>query len=386
MSAVSIGAAPWAMAATVLAFSSPVSAQTEVGAAWTYGAFVDVARLAAVNAPDTDVFRGRGTTFRLNEWDVNLGAVSVRKRASDRSRAGMELTVQGGRDTNLFGFSPSAPNVSAANWLLHFGPSNVSYLAPIGSGLTIQAGIVPSIIGYDSLYAKDNFNYTRPWGADYTPYLMLGVAVSHSLRPRLRGTFIVTNGYFHLAHANDAPNVGVQLSFIASDRVSVKQATLVGSHQPETAFEFWRVLSDTIVERRGDRLVAAAEYQLGTERVAAAGGASALWMSAQVPVHWVVRDPWSVTVRPELAWDRDGRWIAGAVGAGQSVIAITSTVEWRLARQPAGLLIRIEHRYDHSRGQGGGFFDGPDRLKPGQHLAVVAAIATVDGPIRGSPK
>jgi hypothetical protein len=46
-------------------------------------------------------------------------------------------------------------------------------------------------------------------------------------------------------------------------------------------------------------------------------------------VNWAIAGPWSITVRPEFAWDRDGRWI----GAKQSVRAFTSTVEFR---QPVG--------------------------------------------------
>ena len=56
-----------------------------------------------------------------------------------------------------------------------------TYLAPAGKGLAFQAGIFTSFIGYDSLYAKDNVNYTRPWGADFTPYLMMGVNASYPI-------------------------------------------------------------------------------------------------------------------------------------------------------------------------------------------------------------
>src|SRR5262249_27178044 len=208
------------------------------------------------------------------------------------------------------------------------GPTNVSYLAPVGKGLTIQGGIFSSLIGYDSLYAKDNFNYTRPWGADYTPYLMLGVNASYPVNDRTTATLGLVTGYWQLAHANDAPSVVGQLAYKVSDRLSIKETALYGSHQPATAIEFWRALSDTIVERKTDRLTTAFEYQLASEKVDAAGSPRALWMSAQLPLHWSVTGPWSVTVRPEIAWDRDGRWIAGQLGADQSIRAFTTTLEY----------------------------------------------------------
>ena len=78
-----------------------------------------------------------------------------------------------------------------------------------------------SLIGYDSLYAKDNLTYTRPWGADYTPYLMLGVNASYPVTDALTATGFVLNGYWHLANANRVPSVGGQLAYKASDRITV---------------------------------------------------------------------------------------------------------------------------------------------------------------------
>jgi hypothetical protein len=103
-------------------------------------------------------------------------------------------------------------------------------------------------------------------------------------------------------------------------------------------------------------------------------------MSAQLPIHWAVRGPWSVTVRPEFCWDRDGRWIDGAP---QSVKAATTTLEYRVPYRRTQAILRLEHRYDDSRGAGGGFFKDGDPspgmpgLTPTQHLLIVALIVTV---------
>jgi hypothetical protein len=376
------------VAISALLLAGSVTAQDQPSSAWQYGGFLDVGFLNSFNDPSNDLFRNRGTTPRIDEWDLNMAGTLLKKVASDQSQVGVELTVQTGQDSKIFGFSATAPNIGGADALRHLGPANVSYLAPVGKGLTIQGGIFSSLIRYDSLYTKDNFNYTRPWGADYTPYLMLGVNASYSIDERLTGTFAVINGYWHLAHANNAPTFSGQLAYKASGRVSVKETVLYGSHQPATALEFWRVLSDIIVERKTERLTTAFEYQLASEKLEANGFPRALWMSAQLPVHWVMRAPWSVTVRPEFAWDRDGRWIAGQLGAGQSVKAITTTLEYRVPSKGSQAIVRFEHRYDDSRGVTGGFFEdrelrpGAVNVIPGQHLLNVALIATFDSSAR----
>ena len=89
--------------------------------------------------------------------------------------------------TNWFGFSATAPNIGGSGLLRHLGLANVSYVLPAGKGLTVQGGIFGSVIGYDSLYARDNLNYTRPWGADFTPYLML-------VRDLSNGMYVTVDG------------------------------------------------------------------------------------------------------------------------------------------------------------------------------------------------
>jgi hypothetical protein len=347
---------------------------------WQYGGFVDLGYLLDFNHPSNHLFRNRGTTPRVDELNLNMTGLYIKKDVSEPSRWGMELTVHAGEDSKIFGFSATAPNIAGANWLRHLGPTNASYLAPAGRGLKVQGGIFNSLIGYDSLYAKDNFTYTRPWGADYTPYLMLGVNASYPFTERLTGAFFVINGYWHLAHANNVPSSGGQLAYRLTDRWTLKETILFGPHQADTSFEFWRVLSDSIAEWKGERVTVALEYQVSTERVDDPRRPRALWMAAQLPVHWTLNKRWSVTVRPEFAWDRDGRWTLFE----QTIKAVTTTLEYRIPYRRTNTILRLEHRYDDSRGPGGGFFKNGEvqpsvvGVTPTQHLLIFALIFSFD--------
>ena len=120
------------------------------------------------------------------------------------------------------------------------------------------------------------------------------------------------------------------------------------------------------------------EYIYSAERVA--GGPPALMMAGQLPAHWAMSKQWSATVRPEFFWDRDGRWTLSR----QTVKAVTTTLEYRIPYRQASTTIRVEHRYDDSRGPQGGFFRGAEvrpgviGLTPTQHLLIFALIFTVD--------
>jgi hypothetical protein len=358
--------------------SPPVNQKSQ--AKWQYGGFADIGYLLDFNHPSNHLFRSRGTTFRVNEVDLNMAELYLRKPNSQSSRWGLELTLQAGKDSEVFGFSATAPNLAGSKWLRHLGPTDVSYLAPVGKGLTVQGGIFSSFIGYDSLYAKDNFTYTRPWGADFTPYLMLGLNAQYPFTERLSGTLFLISGYWHLAHANNVPSSGGQLAYKATGHLTLKQTVLYGPHQSDSSLEFWRFLSDSIAEWKGERLTAAFESFVGTEKIAAPGNARALWMSAQVALHWVVNRRFSATVRPEVYWDRDGR----TTGFQQTVKANTTTLEYRIPYRWTNTILRLDYRYDDSRGRGGGFFKDGDvqpgvvGLTPTQHLVILGLIFAFD--------
>jgi len=368
--------------ATASLNAQPKEEEQQPDRQWQLGGFVDSAYLLNFNHPENRLFRSRGTTFRTDNVWLNMAGVYARKRPSADSRWGVELTVHAGKDAEFFGFSATAPNIAGYKFLRQLGPTNVSYLAPVGKGLTLQAGIFSSLIGYDSLYGRDNFNYTRPWGADFTPYLMMGANASYPFTEKLTGTFFLVNGYWHLARANSAPSAGGQLAYKVTPRVALKQTTLFGPHQRNTAFEFWRFLTDTIVERKTEKFTLATDYIFSTERVDAPGRPRALMMSWQLPARWTLNDRWSIAFRPEVFWDRDGRWTL----ARQTVKAFTSTLEYRVPYKWSNAIFRLEHRWDDSRGPDGGFFRGAEvssgvvGITPRQNLLIFATILTFDSP------
>lgn len=351
---------------------------------WHYGGFVDLGYSINFNFPENHLFRNRGTTPRVNELDINMAGAYIRKDASEQSRWGTELLVQGGMDAKDFGFGANLPKVQGSDALRHFGRANVSYLAPVGNGLSVQAGLFNSLIGYESLYAKDNANYTRAWIADYSPYLMFGANAVYPFNDRWTGAVFVVNEYFHLQNSNNLPSYGAQVAYKPTGSWTFKETIYYGPDQSNTSLEFWRSFSDSIVEWKvTDDVTIATDYQIGTQKNAAAPGhPRQFYMGATFPVRWHISGPWTVAVRPEFYWDRNGLM----TGSEQLIKAVTTTTEYKVPYKWTNMIMRLEYRYDESRGAGGGFFKGNEiapgviGLTPAQHLLIFGVIWTLDSP------
>jgi hypothetical protein len=90
-----------------------------------------------------------------------MAGIYIRKDVSEQSRWGSELLVHGGQDAKDFGFGVNLPRLPGSNALRHFGRANVSYLAPVGNGLTLQAGIFNSFIGMNRSTRRKPQSYAR---------------------------------------------------------------------------------------------------------------------------------------------------------------------------------------------------------------------------------
>ena len=362
----------------------PTEASASDGwANWHVSAYLDLAYIVDFNFPENHLWRSRTTSTRFNEFAPNMAFLNVRKDTTADSRWGMELGIQGGYDSKDFAFLQGEPKVGGADTLRHVQRANVSYLAPLGNGLTIQAGLFNSLIGYESLYAKDNANYTRSWIADNTPYMMFGINARYQVNDRLGLAAFIINGYYHLSRPNDQPSYGAQMIYKPSAQLTVTETLYAGPDQNKTAFEFWRFYLNSIVERRTDDLLLALSYDIGTESIANQTGAPRTFvMGGNVVARWSIDSHWAVALRPEFYWDRNGRW----TGNEQFVKAMTTTLEYAVPFGWTKTRIRAEYRWDESTGAGGGFFKdgdvapGTPGLTASQHLLLLALLCTFDSP------
>jgi hypothetical protein len=247
----------------------------------------------------------------------------------------------------------------------------------------LTAGIFNSFIGYESFYAKDNFNYTRTYLPDYSPYFMMGVSAQYSLSENVKHVLYVINGYSWLSRPNDVPSYGTQVSWTPNPQLTLTQNFYYGPDQSNTDLKYWRFFSDSIVQWKGDSLTLAMSYDIGTENAAEQPGSPrTFWTGGALYSWWQITGRWGASIRPEFYWDRNGR----LTGAQQLIKAITTTLEYKVPVFSTITRLRLEYRYDDSTGPQGGFFKGGE-VSPGvlglvqaQHLLIAAILWTYDSP------
>jgi hypothetical protein len=348
---------------------------------WIFGIYADMGFLKSDNEPDNRTWRSKSTTSKLDRIEANMVRGFARKHATPTSRWGLELGLQAGIDVDGLETSPPPPSyepVEHAGKLAHLSTTTVSYLFPAGNGLLVTGGLLSAYIAFESYYSLDNPNYTRGYLSDMVPYYLWGVQASYPFHDQFTADFILSTGYNYLTGPNSAPSYGVQLTWQPAGPLTVVQNLYYGPDQSDTALEYWRFLSDTVVEWQAGRYLLAASYDYGTERQSWLTNTPRYeWMSGALWARVNVGDMWRVAVRPEFYWDPDGLM----TGARQTLRAITATLEYHAAVLRYNTVsARVEYRYDRSTGDDGGFYAGKDHhLVPEQNLLILSFIISFEG-------
>lgn len=69
-----------------------------------------------------------------------------------------------------------------------------TYIVPLGSGLTVDAGKWASSLGVEGNYSKDQMNYTRSFYFYFLPFYHAGVRASYKFNDKIQANYWVVNG------------------------------------------------------------------------------------------------------------------------------------------------------------------------------------------------
>ena len=124
-------------------------------------------------------FHKDANTFALDQvWFV------IDKAPTEESRAGFHVDLNWGKMNNAYG---QDDNLYSAY---------VSYLAPIGSGVQFDAGVLPTLLGAEVAAQNANFNITRGLVYGMQPITHTGIIASGEIAPGLSLAFGVVNDVF----------------------------------------------------------------------------------------------------------------------------------------------------------------------------------------------
>ncbi|MCB9703244.1 MAG: outer membrane beta-barrel protein [Myxococcales bacterium] len=331
----------------------------EVFHPWEVGGFLDTSYAFNNNFPDNHVWRGSSVQPRTGEFTLNLAVVYLRRDpVPGRVSPMAELALQFGPGADVMYIAEPMPGDDASHeagvevWK-HLARANIGF--KVRRGTEIQAGIHLAPIGIGLHWTPFQWTYSSSWEINGVPFYLAGLKIVHPIGERHALQAWVVNGWNTAVDINKAPSTMFAYTYSPSPRLAFAEYAWFGPENADIRLRAWRMFSDTQLTYNVDKFGFSAVYDAGGERRTDLPGEPwNMWMSAALFTRWRVlgeRRTWDMVLRPEWFWDRDGR----IYGIPQTLAGITYTND---VRAFAGVLLRLEYRYDHSTNPNGFFYRG----------------------------
>jgi Putative beta-barrel porin-2, OmpL-like. bbp2 len=206
----------------------------------------------------------------------------------------------------------------------------------------LDAGILPSHIGFESAIGADCWTLTRSLCAENSPYYEAGIKLSAtSANGRLNSSFLVLNGWQKIQRPDNInrPSFGMQFNFKASDNLLLNYSNFIGSDKPDS-LDAWRFFHNVYAIYEKDQFGLIIGTDVGTDRTDA--GSYGLWFSPVIITRFKLGTRKSIALRAEYFGDKKQLIVGTGTLNGFTTFGTSVNYDIKIGGQ---LLWRIEAKY-----------------------------------------
>lgn len=306
----------------------------------TFSGYIETYYSYDFGAPDNHARPGFFYSHnRHNELNLNLGLAKV-NYAKGNVRANLALMAGTYANANLAAEPQTLQNVFEANVGVSVSKSH---------NLWIDAGILPSHIGFESAIGKDCANLTRSILADNSPYYETGVKIGYTSKSeKWYFAAMYLNGWQRIQkiEGNQTPAFGTQITFKPNAKVVLNWSTYAGNEQPDTIRK-WRYFNNFYGQFKvSEKVNLTAGFDIGAQQSVNGSSDYDVWYSPVFIAQYKPITKIQLAARAEYYQDKQGVIIATGTPNGFKTFGFSANFDYLPADN---VMFRIEARTLNSK-------------------------------------
>lgn len=276
---------------------------------------------------------------RHNEVNLNLGFIKA-NYSKDKLRANFALM------TGTY----SQYNLSAEHPIFqHLFEANIGVRISKKANFWIDAGILPSHIGFESAIGNDCWNLTRSILAENSPYFESGVKLGYTSKTdKLYFAAMYLNGWQHIEKVtgNNTPAFGTQLTIKPSDKTTLNWSTFIGNEKPDSMMQ-WRYFNNLYAQfKLHKKFGVTAGFDIGWEQMKKDTSVYNTWYSPVLILQFKASEKFRIATRVEYYYDDKGVIISTTTPNGFQTLGYSINLDYLPFEN---VLFRIEGRMLQSK-------------------------------------
>ena len=271
---------------------------------------------------------------RHNEFNLNLGFIKA-AYATEKVRANLAIAT----GTYINANYTAEPGV-----LQHIFEGNVGVRLSKKKNLWLDAGILPSHIGFESAVSKDCRTLTRSILAENSPYFEAGAKLTY-ITDNGKWTIsgMALNGWQRITRlsGNSLMSWGTQLQFKPSDKVLLNYSTFIGTDKPDSA-RLSRLFHNFFgVFTISNKVELTLGFDIGTEEKTPNANSNNTWYAPVAILKYTINNKWAIAGRAEHYNDKNGVIISTGTANGFQTTGYSLNIDYAPVKN---VLVRVEGR------------------------------------------
>jgi hypothetical protein len=236
---------------------------------------------------------------RHNEFNVNLAYLKASYN-EDRVRGNFAIAAGTYMNANY----SSEPGV-----LKNIFEADAGFKISKKKNLWLDAGIMPSHIGFESAVGKNCWNLTRSIVADNTPFFESGAKISFTTDDsKWLFSIMGLNGWQRITRVagNSLMSGGTQITFTPSSKTSINYSTFFGTDLPDSV-RAWRYYHNLYgIFQLTEKIGLILNLDFGQQQSGKGSSTLYAWYSPVAIVRFTPTAQWAIAVRGEYFSDEHG--------------------------------------------------------------------------------
>lgn len=235
---------------------------------------------------------------RTGEVNVNLAYI---KAAYNTEVLRTNLTLATGTYMN-------ANYTSETGVLKNMYEANIGVKISKKHNLWIDAGLLPSHIGFESAVGADNWTLTRGLYAENSPYFETGAKISYtSSDAKWFASALILNGWQRIQRidGNTTPAFGHQLTYIPNDKITLNSSSFIGNDQPDSLRKMRYFHNLYMIYKINKKIGITGGFDIGAEQKEKSSDSYNIWYTPVFIAKYQPKEKLSLTARLEYYNDEN---------------------------------------------------------------------------------
>jgi hypothetical protein len=275
---------------------------------------------------------------RHNEFNLNLGLVKF-SLEHPKYRANFALQTGVYANDNYVAEPGLLKNIFEANIGISLNKKN---------NLWLDAGVLPSHLGFESAISMDNMTLTRSLLAESSPYFLSGAKITYSPNDKWEIAGLIVNGWQRIQRlpGNSLPSFGTQVNFSPTEKVTLNWSSFIGTDDPDETRRmryFNNFYGQFQVAEKFDLI---AGFDLGAQQSTKNSSTYDLWFSPIIIGQLSISKYWKTAVRAEYYQDETGIIIPTGTSNGFRTTGLSLNFDYSPTQN---IVCRLEGRWLDSK-------------------------------------